>query len=415
MDDCLQSLIKLYNLDNTDLDNSQSYRNKVSRGVSNDTEASFVVGVLGKKDEIRNGGDSLHSSKDIYKPPHRKQARMGRHFTKKDNGDSRNSDINIHSNSHGFDTIDEEKLAQRRARFAKESKQQVNTNKYNYGFISRGEDTRLKDSAQAREEFFQYILQQFTQYTLANSTLELREFFQKLRSDDLECTTNSEVLTKDKKEKNNETNISENGENNEVTLDSITMSIRKLRESLISIPPSPFHKRVFLFSVRFSQYFNHHQTYIPSVNYLLQYRTPLKLDKSEVMEAAVILVLHMCHANNDPASATSLYFKYIPKRKDVLRILRCWILNDFYTWMHIYNYEVECIAIKSMMRIGLGRMLNLMVKTASQSYFTLSKKVIQECFLPHELSYEEFHRQYSPYWQDEKNDGMITVRQRARR
>ncbi|KAI3405552.2 hypothetical protein KGF56_001570 [Candida oxycetoniae] len=314
-----------------------------------------------------------------------------------------------------YKSSEDEKLARRRARFNSDSDSKRNF-KNDHGFVSRGEDTRLQDSETEREEYFLHILSQFIRFTSTRSSKELHDTFQKTREMDPENFASAQCSVEEEEEEEEEEEKKDGEKKQEkeaaaVTIDSITMSLRKLRESLLYLPPSQLHKKVFLFSIRISHYFKHYQTYIPSIMYLLEHSEALGLSDLEIEEIVVILVLHICHMNNDASSAIANFFEYIPQRMDVLKIIRCWISKDYYTWINIYN-NVESFAIKSMMKIGMTRMINCMIESLSNSYYNMSRRVIENDLLPHDLTYETFVQNFAPGWSIAEESDLVTIRAR---
>ncbi|EGW35584.1 uncharacterized protein SPAPADRAFT_58806, partial [Spathaspora passalidarum NRRL Y-27907] len=134
------------------------------------------------------------------------------------------------------------KREQRKARFANNSSS--SSSQSSYGFVSRGEDNRLQQSAYDRERFFISIIGQFIQF---NSQTQIGDIRSLINEGDLQ-TANAEVMTPPA---------------DKITMDSILLSIRKLREALLYTKPTPFHKKVFLFSLRLAAIVGHYQTYIP--------------------------------------------------------------------------------------------------------------------------------------------------------
>ncbi|RCK56101.1 Vacuolar protein sorting-associated protein 13 [Candida viswanathii] len=162
----------------------------------------------------------------------------------------------------------------------------------------------------------------------------------------------------------------------------------ELREALLRNPPSPFHKKVFMFSVRILSVFGHYQTYIPSINYLLRHRDALKLSEQEFEEVTSILILHLVHVNEDASQAIRLYFKYIPQRKEILSIIQSWIHQNYYQWIKIYNEERND-AVLSMMKLGYDKMIRNLIRVFSCLYYTILKADLEEKFLPHDLKFED--------------------------
>ncbi|KAI5970315.1 hypothetical protein CANMA_000668 [Candida margitis] len=379
MDKRLKLLINTYELDPGTLPLNHQ---------SNDRE-TFAPQPLPKSTNCMFDSHKSNSTNNSckYVPPHRARSRKP--------GNKRNGTKN------DAKMTEDEKMAKRRERFSVK-KNDNNKQSHIYGLLSRGEDTRLKESETLREEYFLVILHQFITYTSTNTSKTLSEAFKKIKDSDPKDIESAQSLKPDKEI-----------ETKAVTMESLSMSLRKLRESLLHLSPSPFHKKVFLFSTRISYCCGQYQTYIPSINYLLSHKDDLVLSKSEVEEVAVILALHLTHFNNDMPQAIQAYFRYIPNRKDILQIIQAWIQKDYYTWIRIYN-SVESFAVKSMMKLGLPKMINQMIKSLSSSYFSMKKSVIQSELLPDDLEYDDLVTVYKVNWTVD-DAGLVTIRKRQSR
>ncbi|CCG21879.1 hypothetical protein CORT_0B01600 [Candida orthopsilosis Co 90-125] len=396
MDNSLRSLIKTYELESSTLPVHHHQEFELASTSQPLSQRSNYMPYSNNGNSTRNG--------QKYVPPHRlksKKEANENHSTK--NGTHLPGEDELTKRQERFNSknvtnlTEEEKLVKRRERFS--TKNDKRKQPHNYGLISRGEDTRLKDSEALREEYFLVILHQFIKYTSTNTSKSLSEAFKRVRDSNPKDFENAQAL---------KSNIENNKQT--ITMESLTMSLRKLRESLLHLKPSPFHKKVFLFSTRISYCCGQYQTYIPSINYLLLYKNDLKLSNLETEEVAVILTLHLTHFNNNTPKAVQVYFRYIPNRKDVLQIIRCWIQKDYYNWNKIYN-SMESFAVKAMMRLGLPKMLNHMTKSLSSSYFTMKKSVIESELLPDDVEYEELINNYKVNWTVD-DGGVVTLRRR---
>ncbi|KAG5420159.1 hypothetical protein I9W82_002039 [Candida metapsilosis] len=375
MDNSLISLVNSYELDQTEL----AIRHQEKFNTQSSKPNHYMS-------SSHNGNTTARNSQR-YVPPHRKQSTKGAPTKDASDGKAMKNNTSL---------TEEEKMAKRRERFSSNS----NTAKQSqeYGLVSRGEDTRLKESETLREEYFLTILHQFIKYTSSNTSKSLSEAFKTIKDSDPRDFENAQSL---------KANVAKDGQT--ITMETLAMSLRKLRESLLHLKPSPFHKKVFLFSTRISCCCGQYQTYIPSINYLLSHKGALKLSSLEIEEVATILVLHLTHFNNDIPQAIQLYFQYIPDREDILQIIRSWVHKDYFTWVSIYN-SVESFAVKSMMRLGQSVMLNRMIKVLSSSYFTIRKSVIERDLLPDDVEYNDFVKNYKVNWTVE--GGVVTIRRR---
>ncbi|KAI5965820.1 uncharacterized protein KGF55_001183 [Candida pseudojiufengensis] len=427
MDNCLKFTLRNYNFYEIDIE----YTNNLNIKFDNNSSTLKSIEEYPKKDEFMPNNISKKEDQEIisyisdkstkYIPPHKNnnksnslnQSNKNKYqnvdqseLRTTKNGSISNKDISI---------IDDEKMAMRKKRFetnkhhkqGSDNSSNNKTKKYDYGLVSRGDDNRLKESQSEREEFFLYILNKFIRYTSQSSSQSLSETIEKLKESNPEDFESAKSLNSQDDQQTHQKS------DDEVILEILSMDLRKLRESLLNIPPSKFHKKVFLFSIRFSNYFGHFKTYIPSINYLMNFEKQLNLTRLEVEEIAIILILHTIHVNNDAQQSIFYYHKYIPNRVDILRIIRYWIHIDYYQWMKTYN-TCENYTIRSMMSLGLNKILNKMIHIVTASYYNLHKDVLERYYLPKEMSYGDFSKKYKVNWVLEEN-GNVIIRSRSSR
>lgn len=330
---------------------------------------------------------------------------------------------------------DSEKRLQRQLRFSKdgsnknEQNRRTSSNKGvpdrgsvpQYGFVSRGEDSRLQNSEQAQQEYFEWILQTFEGSRRlcgdniednggkardavggdGKGTVQVRETEQK----------GSEKVHQ-KKEKN-----ATNGKNskgsvyskaNDGSLDSTLASLRKLREAMLHQKPTTFSVKVHLFSVRISAPIDHYQTYIPSINYLLASGL---LTDDEMEEIATLLVLHVSHCNHQDAQAFRIFDQHLLRDKNshLYSVLVAWTTGDYHNWVAKFNGECDH-CVHAIMARGLPKMMAHMVMCMTKSYFTLSVQDFKEEFLPKGMGVGEFIEKYALQWKEE--EGKVVIRQR---
>lgn len=303
---------------------------------------------------------------------------------------------------------EEDKRKQRQLRFSKPSKPKNSE----YGFVSRGEDSRLQVSEDARREYFDWILDTFSEFCEQNEGSPLgslpregTELKEKKVKGKAEKSEKSEKETEKSESIDSANTISTAG------VDKILTSLRKLREALLYKQPDEFSKKVFLFSVRVSSSVGHYQTYVPTINHLLSHAS--LLSPSEHRELATLLVLHVSHCNKQNAKALELFFEHLDTVKDarILATLRSFITGDYYTWLDIYNSETGH-SIFAIMTFGLLHMMSHMVKCVSALYFSVSEAEIRAKFLPRGIDIETFQKRYSSGWR--VDEGMVVVRERRR-
>lgn len=293
-----------------------------------------------------------------------------------------------------IDSSKSKKLQQRRDRFS------TPTVPTTYGFVSRGEDSRLIHSESARIEFFDKTLAQFISYCNQSSSNELSKKFQTLlpmHNDDRKLVEDldgsSDISSKNLLE--DQTSIS---------IESILSSLRKLREALLPLDCDAFSIKVFLFSVRLSANFGHYQTYIPSINYLLDKNISAE-DKAEI---GSILVLHASHFNNDNSRAITYLFKYVATDLKLKHVLLAWIQKDYCNWVKLYNTESDS-GKSSVMRFGLKNMIRHITTCISASYYNLKITELNQ-FLPKGVTLEVLKKDYGVDW--ELTDSNVAVRKR---
>ncbi|ODV77808.1 uncharacterized protein CANTADRAFT_54033 [Suhomyces tanzawaensis NRRL Y-17324] len=287
----------------------------------------------------------------------------------------------------GLFTENSDELSEkRRARFSNMEGNRSNT----YGYVSRGEDSRLQKSAKEREDFFNQILQQFIKYCDSTSVSSL--------------ALSLPMLVKD----TDVQELSSNGDSGKETadVDSILRSLRKLREALLHLPANAFTKKVYLFSIRVSTMVGHYHTYLPSIMFLLDLEL---LDRDEIIEISTLLIIHLSHFNNDNTNALAYYFKYTPG-VEVLLMLKCWIHKDYYNWIRFYNKESDTSRFR-LMQYGLSEMVRTMIQRIGSSFYNYDLQDL-EASLPNGLDWQSLVREYDVKWKHEATN--IVIRERRR-
>ncbi|KAK6464511.1 hypothetical protein DFJ63DRAFT_71563 [Scheffersomyces coipomensis] len=316
---------------------------------------------------------------------------------------------------------EELKAIQRAKRFSNQSAP-VNAN--SYGFVSRGEDNRLQKSHRDRQKFFNMILLTFIEYCNLNSTHSLSKNFSKLvnKNDVLEDDADEE---KDHKKKN------------EISLDSILSSLRKLREALLYIDHSKnggstsiktkeieqFTAKVYLFSIRLSANIGHYQTYIPSINHLILHKSLLNDDEFE--EISILLILHLLHFNNLQSKAIKIYYdNELHKRKTsgtikLWQVLQSWIHQDYVQWLKLFNSEKDTCKL-TIMKFGYDKIMKHMINVINQSYFTILERdlyndLLQQEFLKTKCDINDIIVKYKLNWKVEEgkdSNRLVIIKER---
>lgn len=299
-------------------------------------------------------------------------------------------------------TLDESKLKSRSERFNKSNETSAGRGIGGYGFVSRGEDDRLQRSERERKLFFEKIFNDFMNYCIQLDSCLKEKVRELANSNDEVGQIGGEI---------DRLKISEDRKAQTTSLDSILTSLRKLREALLFAKPDEFSKRVFLFSIRISASIGQYHTYIPSINYLLEDAVTL-LTQMEISEVATLLALHLAHFNNHNLRAIEVYYKYNIDNVSLLKCLKAWAVGDFHNWTKVYN--TECDGCKSaIMRMGLTRILNSMVKAMTAAYFSLDKLYLEDCVLPNGVDVSILVEKYNCPWK--VSDKVVILRERAKK
>lgn len=306
--------------------------------------------------------------------------------------------------------------------------------KQEYGFVSRGEDSRLQKSESAQREYFDWILEHFEPEPDSTESGERNRDKEKsgekpnngkttpkvgsswkesrtgLRSAGSGLAKSQSVLESERGAKPAE---KEGKEEKDVknSVDSTLNALRKLREALLHQKPTQFSIKVHLFSVRASGPVCHYQTYVPSINYLLS--SAHMLSESELKEMASILVLHVSHINRANESAFRLFHQYLDASSDkkVFSILHAWVSGNYAAWLRMYNLETDH-TVHAIMKGGLVKVMAHMVSCMTKSYFTMDASDFDQKCLPGGVSRAEFLSVYAPSWREE--DGTVVIRQRRK-
>lgn len=275
------------------------------------------------------------------------------------------------------DAIEAKKREQRAQRFSSTASKGVTepqkpASNESYGFVSRGQETRLQFNELAQRRFFDHILETFQD----SSKLETKQGGSK--------SVPAHVLT----------------------------DLRKLREAFLSREPDSFTKKVMLFSTRVSATVGHYQTYLPSIAYLLERARDL-LEEAEHREIVLILCLHMAHCNNQDSRAIETYLEHLPQVQNsrVFKTLLAWALPDYFSWIQIYNTESDH-SFYAVMAMGLPRVMKHMLESFTASFFSYSVKDF-EGLLPKGLSLPNFLESYGEKWV--RTDDMLVIRERHQR
>ncbi|SGZ51580.1 CIC11C00000001112 [Sungouiella intermedia] len=329
-------------------------------------------------------------------------------------------------------TLEAEKRRQRQLRFSKENDKGDQNGKTQrkksggwgpggrsaapqYGFVSRGEDSRLQHSEEAQREYFEWILQTFEgnkttvkDFKASGSMKEVQNGNQTSQKDQKKDNIVADGRSTSNQDKNTSASAENAKERATGSIDSTLAALRKLREAMLHQKPTEFSVKVHLFSVRVAAPVGHYQTYIPSINYLLSSGLLTSDEKNEI---ATLLVLHVSHHNHQDEKAFRIFQQYHLQEKSshLYSVLVAWSTGDFYRWLAMFNGENDP-CIYSIMTGGLSKMMGHMVLCMTQAYFTLLTREFEDKFLPRGMLVGEFLEKYALKWKIE--EGSVVIRDR---
>ncbi|QPG76142.1 hypothetical protein FOA43_003528 [Brettanomyces nanus] len=283
--------------------------------------------------------------------------------------------IIVYGGAEGSDL--DAKLARRKARFAKEDTQFQRDKEKNFGLTSRGEDLRLQTDENARTKLYE------------NTIKRSRQF------------------------------IREGGEGR--NRDDILMNFRKLRESILRLGATESSKKILLGSMRFSAWIGHYQSYIPTINELLdnQHLDSTFLDHKELEEAWSYLCLHVVHFGMEYEKGFRIFFDHVKGNETVYRLLVSYTTKDYYTWMKIYSLLSKekkdwqkINYFKILQSAAYDVVLKSVIKQLQCSYFVLDRKLIEEFT---GLQYEILVKRFDLNWTLDLVSSLVKLRERGSR
>lgn len=292
-------------------------------------------------------------------------------------------------------------LVRARARLARFSKSPTKGTSPQYGLVSKGGDARLQSSARERERYFDHIIRCFIDYCNIDSlSAALRQFVDESITSNFLKNSDSARETIPLKPQ---------------PIQSILLSLRKLRESLLSCERDTFTKKVYLLSIRIAANIGHYETYIPSILYLLQ--SPRSLSKQELTEIVLLLALHQAHYTDANSEALATLYKYSTDNRDwkankTFAIIQAYIHKDYYAWISLYNSETDSCKHR-MMQFGESKILTQMAVVFTQSYFSILLPAFEETFLPDDMVATSFIKNVKEASSWQIDDTTLVFRQRA--
>lgn len=243
--------------------------------------------------------------------------------------------------SHSRD--DEAALKRRQERFAmspQTSRQSTSStlDSSTFGLVSRGEDTRLRESPELVQEYFESIQARFLVYCSLKSREHL-DYALSITPSPVVCATWSEQKAKLLAAQPPAT-----------SLGAIEMSLRQLREATLTFTPDqcPSLAEIFVYSVKLSAMEGHHEAYIPSVQHIInvlhpEHELPLEKEFEDILE---LYILHLVHFNNDTIKAFDILGEFFSASTTeqgarLWEVTRRWLERDYVGWRLMFNNETD--------------------------------------------------------------------------
>ncbi|KAJ8100887.1 hypothetical protein POJ06DRAFT_237052 [Lipomyces tetrasporus] len=238
--------------------------------------------------------------------------------------------------------------------------------KDDYGLVSRGNDTRLQRDPDTQQRYFTLLQRRYLAACAdAPGVDALRRTFQTLTIGTQHGVDQDDGSDEDAARR--------------MALDHVVLGLRKLREAVIaSGPPTPFAKKVLLFSVRVTVLLGHYQSYLPAMKRLLDDVHPvIPLSSAERHEIGGLYVLHLVHFSNDLTAAYDAMQQYDLFDDLALRqILRAWADFDYALWRRRYHAEPDS-GRRRIMAFGDRTMAVETLKRLGTAYFFMQKDEIE--------------------------------------
>lgn len=228
----------------------------------------------------------------------------------------------------------------------------------NYGLVSRGHVNELQSSAEAREKFFDTIQTKFLQLTLSTRSSRVINYAR-------EVTVTKSLIDE-----------VQYVPEEVITIESILMQLRVLREAILSLAPSDFHKEVLIYSVLVSAVYGHYQTYMPSFLTLINDVLPELLEttrledyyrEEEFQRVSTIYVYHLVHYANDCPAAFELLGQYYSPESPLYEFIGCWVDKDYFQWRREFDAEHDP-ALHRVMAFGELTMAKEALARVGKSY-----------------------------------------------
>lgn len=131
----------------------------------------------------------------------------------------------------------------------------------------------------------------------------------------------------------------------------IEMSLRQLREAVLTLPPSEMVD-IFIYSAKASSLFGNQSAYLPAMTQIVSVIHPeLGLDETQFTSVFELYVLHLLHVSDAIVEVFDLLGEYTPPQNPLWDLVRAWVEKDYLRWRQYYDGETD-LAKKKMMSKG---------------------------------------------------------------
>lgn len=264
-----------------------------------------------------------------------------------------------------------------------------------FGLVSRSGDTRLRDSPEAREEYFEAIQVRF----LVCCSLKSAQHLQYA----LSITPSKSALAKWEVEKVNLLSSP-----SATSLGAIEMSLRQLREAVLTLTSDYSTVDIFVYSVKVSAMEGHHEAYIPSFHHILNTLYPeVGLPEDVFLSVFELYILHLVHFNNDTVKAFDLLGEYYCTGSNRLwETVRVWVERDYVRWRRLFDTETN-LASKRIMQMGELTIATEALNRIGASYMTISQSALESIM---GMTWERLVTELNCVWRND--NGTIVIKER---
>lgn len=240
--------------------------------------------------------------------------------------------------------------------------------KQSYGLLSKGNSNSLQTSEHDRQEYFDSIQTHFLQLAVSVNDPKIVPYARNI------------TVSKNLVEEITTAPI------NVVPIDTILMQLRVLREAILSIPPTEFHKHVLIYSILVSALYGHYQTYTPSFLTLINDVLPELYettqledyfhDDSQFQLVCTIYIYHLIHYANDPVEAFRLLGQYFSPESPIYEFIGSWTDKDYFQWRRAFDNESDP-ALHRIMAFGEITMAQAALAKVGKSYHRMERNELE--------------------------------------